>query len=101
MKKVLIAAVVALVWTMPGRAQETHEVLAEDAIKAFDTFASVLSTIKDKDSAEKAKPDLKKVGEKLAGLKGRFEKIGEPKGDKKDELDKKFKPKMEEVQKKL
>jgi Skp family chaperone for outer membrane proteins len=101
MKNLMFAAVVALAWTATSRAQDTHEALAEDAIKAFNSFADVLGTIKDKASADKAKTDLQKTGEKLAGLKERFDKIGEPKGDKKDELDKKFKPKMEEVQKRV
>lgn len=101
MKKVLVAAVVALIWSAPSQAQDTHEVLADEAIKAFNGFADILAKITDKKSAEAATADLKKTGEKLTELKARFEKIGEPKGEKKEELDKKFKPKMEEVQKKV
>ncbi len=101
MKKVLLTAVLAFVWTLPGRAQDTHDDLAEDAIKTFSGFADVLASIKDKESAEKAKIELKKTGDKLADLKTRIDKIGEPQGAKKDELEKKYKPKMEEVQKKV
>jgi len=101
MKKVMIAAVFACLWAAPVRAEDSHESVAEDAIKALGTFNDILATIKDKASADDAKPKLKDAGGKLADLKVRFDKLGEPKGGQKEELDKKFKPKMEEVTKKL
>lgn len=101
MKKILIAAVLAVIWSAPVRAEDTHESLADDAFKAFNEFADTLAMIKDKESWEKVKESLKKTGMKLADVKARFDKIGEPKGDKKDEIEKKYKPKMEEIQKKV
>ena len=101
MKKALFAAVLAVLWSAPVRADDTHESLADDAVKAFSTFGDILAKITDKPSAESAKPKLKETGAKLADLKIRFDKIGEPKGEKKDELDKKYKPKMEEAAKKV
>jgi hypothetical protein len=101
MKRILFAAVLALAWSAPGRAEDTHETLAEESYKAFNGLADVLAGIKDKDTAEKAKPELKKTGEKIADLKARFEKIGMPTDSKKVELEKKFSPKMKEAMKKV
>ncbi|MCE9532680.1 MAG: hypothetical protein K8T89_16400, partial [Planctomycetes bacterium] len=50
---------------------------------------------------KKAESKLKEIGEKLSDFKKRFDKIGEPTGEKKEELDKKFKPMMQAVTKKL
>ncbi len=101
MKRVLFGALLAVLWSAPIRAADTHEAVAEDAIKAFSGFADALTAVKDKESAQKANPDLKKWGEQIAGIKKRMDVLGEPKADKREELDKKYKPKMEEAVKKM
>jgi len=101
MKKILFAAFIAAIWSGPVRAEDTHESLAEDTLKMFTNLADVLATIKDTATAEKVKPELKKTCEKLADLKHRFQKIGEPTAAKKEDLDKKYKAKMSMVASKI
>lgn len=101
MKKVLLTAAFAIVFAVPARAADTHESLLEDSIKALTAFSDVLTSIKDKASSETAKPKLKEAAQKMLDLKDRSDKLGEPKGAAKDDLEKKYKGKMEEVVKKL
>ncbi len=101
MKKTLFAVVIAAIWSCPVRAEDTHESLAEDTLKTITNLSEELSAIKDATTAEKVKPDLKKTCEKLADLKRRFEKIGEPTAAKKEDLEKKYKMKMAMVASKI
>ena len=99
--KLLCATLFALVGFSTARADDTFESLTEEGIKALNGFAEILITIKDKATAERAKPDIKKVAEQIGGLKERMEKLGEPGRLRKEELDKKYTPKMEATIKKI
>ncbi len=100
MKSLLIAAAWGvLLASAAARADDTHDSLAEEYVKAYTNFATGLAAIKDKDSATKTMPDLEKTGQKILDLKKRFDKLGEPSEDQKAEMTKKFAPKMQELQK--
>jgi hypothetical protein len=99
--KLRYALFVAVLGAAPAHADDTFESLTEEGIKALNGYAEVLMMIKDKATAETAKPDIKKIAEKVAGLKTRMEKLGEPGRLRKEELDKKYKPKMEATIKKI
>ena len=101
MKKALLAAICFFAWTAPTRAQDTYEKILDEMVPAFGKLADTLGTIKDKKTSDEAKPKLKEIAKQMGELKARADKLGEPQGDKKTDLEKKYKPKMEEHTKKL
>ena len=105
MKKLIIAGIVAVLGAGPACAQDsgtdTHESLVADTIKSIKDFSDILAQIKGKKSADDSKPKLEAMSKRMAELKKRYDKVGEPAGAKKEELEKKFKPDMEAAAKKL
>lgn len=77
----------------------------EDIVKsmlgAMDRLSSALSTIQDEDTARAAHPDLKKGAEEWLVLRKRAENVPPPTREEKVKLEKEFKGKIEEAQKKL
>ena len=101
MKKSLLVVVCALAWSATVRAQDTYEKVLDEMIPAFTKFGDTLATIKDKKTADDAKPKLKEVAKTLGDLKERADKLGEPKGKDKEDLEKKYKDKLQEAAKKM
>ncbi len=101
MKTTVLAIVCALAWTNPARSQDTFEKVVDEMIPAFTKFGDTLATVKDKKSFEDAKPTIKQVAKTMLDLRERAEKLGEPKGEKKEELEKKYKAKLEAAAKKM
>jgi uncharacterized lipoprotein YehR (DUF1307 family) len=101
MRKVTLAGfALGLVFAVSG-CGDSHESLTKDAIKLTNEMADVLESIKDKDSAEKAKPKLEKLAEKFKDLKKRMDKIGKPDKAKEEALEKKYKSDAEAAGKRL
>lgn len=99
--KLSIAAIACILFTAHSRAQDSYEKVADEMIPAFTKLGDTLANVKDKKTFEDAKPTFKQVTKTMLDLKERAEKLGEPKGDKKEELEKKYKPKIEEATKKM
>jgi hypothetical protein len=91
MKKVLAGGfALALVFAVSG-CGDSHEAVLKDTIKTMDEITEVCESIKDESSAKAAKPKLEKLAEKMKDIKKRADKLGDPKGDKKEALEKKYK----------
>ena len=90
MRKVTLAGLaLALVFTVSG-CGDSPESITKDMIKAMNEMADVLESIKDKDSAEKAKPKLEALSKKMKDLKERADKL-KVDDKKKKELEEKYK----------
>jgi len=72
--------------------KDTPEMVLKDAIKLLNDFSVVLEDIKDKETAEKAKPKLEGVGKRMKELKKRSDKlkIDELPKEEKEALEKKY-----------
>jgi hypothetical protein len=101
MRKATLAVVCALAWTASTNAQDSFEKVLDEMIPAFGKLNESLATIKDKKSFEVATPTLKTIADQMVLLKDRGKKLGEPKGKMKDELETKYKAKLEEAARKL
>jgi hypothetical protein len=101
MKRVLLAVVCVLASTASASAQDSFEKVLDEMIPVFGKLNESLAAIKDKKSFEDAKPKLKTLAAQLVALKDRGEKLGEPKGKMKDELETKYKAKLEEAARKM
>ncbi len=64
--------------TFKDQKGESFESLGESLIKALKMTVEVLATVKDKQTADDARPKLKVAGRTLADLKARMEKLGAP-----------------------
>lgn len=101
MKTTLLAIVCGLAWTEAVHAQDTFDKVLDAMLPTFTKLGDTLATIKDKDSADKAKPTIQEVVKEMTKLKERGEKLGEPMGKQKEELEKKYKSKLEDAARKL
>jgi hypothetical protein len=80
-----------------GWAADTFESVTEEMIKGMNDAADLLTGIKDKQSADAAKPKLKTLGKKLADLKKRAEKLGKPTKEVEDKLKAKYEEKIKQA----
>jgi hypothetical protein len=89
MKKAVGAAcLVALLFAGGARAAGLAELdkNTEASIMALNKLGELLAGIKDKASADKAKPQLKEMGETLKKLKAESDKLGKPTPEQQKEL---------------
>jgi len=107
MKKMLAAAVVAgLSWLLgetPGYGAETkdYDEVMTAMVKKLNDTAAILEKIKDKASADKEQPGLKKVAAEMKELKAKSDKLGKPSKEQEAELKKKHEKDIEAALKKL
>src|SRR5262245_49580989 len=64
--------------TTPKASGETFEAIIKDTLKTMDEMTVVFEGIKDKATAEKAKPKIKELLEKAKAQKEAFQKLGKP-----------------------
>jgi len=57
---------------------DAQEALADKAIATFKEYAGVLESVKDKASAEAAKPKLEAINKKIKEIEAEGKKLGEP-----------------------
>src|SRR5262245_39463770 len=79
MKRLLTAIVGCFFLVTLSGCKDSHESLIKEMIAAFNDAADILATIKDKASADAAKPKLKKLGDKIRDIEARMDKLGKPK----------------------
>lgn len=72
------SCVLILLLSMPGSAKETFAGLIEEMIKLTGSVGDVLSTVKDKETVQKAMPKVKELGKSLKDIKARADKLGKP-----------------------
>lgn len=104
MRLTAIAASVAFLFAA-GNATPAETKDFEDALKemiaAIKKIGDTLAGVKDKESAEKARPELKKSGEKIKELQAKIEKLGKPTPEQEKELGEKFKKDLQDATNKL
>jgi hypothetical protein len=86
---------------LANAAGESHEAVIKDMLGEIEQINKALSAVKDRESADAKKPELKKSAEKLLELRKQAEQLREPAKAEKDRLAKEYGPKMEEAIKKL
>ena len=102
MKKVAGLSVVALLCcALPGRAADTFDDVIKDMIKSTKQLVEVLATVKDEASAKAAKPKLEKMGKEIQAIQARAKKLGDPSKEEKEKLEKKYKPELDPLFKKM
>src|SRR5215813_10002286 len=101
MRRVLFASgsVLLLCVALAG-AGENADMLTQEIIKQMNTTADVLTAIKDKASADSARPKLRDIAGKMKTLKERADKLKTTK-EQQAELQKKYKTQIEAAQKRL
>jgi hypothetical protein len=101
MSRTFAALTLSLISVGPVRAADTYDSLAEEAVKSLDHLAACLASIKDPVSGEQARAKLAGCTRSFADLKKRSEKLGDPPPEKKDELDRKYRPRLDAAAKKV
>jgi hypothetical protein len=100
-KKVTLGVfALSLVFLASGCGDSPDSVM-KDMVNLTKEFADVMGGIKDKDSAEKAKSKLEDLATKMEKVAERARKIGKLDKNKREILEKKYKPELEETKKKL
>jgi cob(I)alamin adenosyltransferase len=101
----LFAAVVVCLSCFLVAGQQTgdspHESIIKDMLGTVEHLTKTLQTIKDRDSAEAARPELKKGAQKMLELRKKAEDWTQPSKDEKDRLAEKYAKKLEVAVKQL
>jgi hypothetical protein len=84
-----------------GSGQETYEGLVKEMLTTVEQLTTTLKTIKDRPSAEAARPELKKSAEKMLQLHKKAEEWKQPNKEQLDKLKKEYSPKLEVAVKQL
>lgn len=80
---------------------DSHEKVADDALKQMDRMVTAVSAVTDKASAEKAVADLKSVGDELKKIAERAKKLGDPSADVRAKIEGKMSAKQTEITQKM
>jgi hypothetical protein len=70
-------------------------------LEVMDKLTASLATVKDQETAEAARPELRKLTKEWTALRDKAEKVPPPAPMEKERLEKEFKPKLEAAQRKL
>ena len=99
-KMIAMAGAVLLLWGGRGLAQDadTLDTVFKEMIGMVKEATQVLTTIKDKDTAQTATPKLKKLGEKAQQLQQKMQKLGRPTQQQQQEVFKKYGKEFQEAQ---
>jgi hypothetical protein len=81
--------------------ESQHELAVKQMLKSLDKLTMTLASIKDGDTAEAARPELKKAAENWVDVKTKAGKLAPPDKAEKDRLAKEYKGKMDEAIKKF
>lgn len=101
MRKIgLLVGTVVLLLGQQARAAELKEYDAAigELIDALKEGAKILKDIRDQDSAEAAKPQLKKLGDRFRDLAKKFKQLGPPTKDQDEELKKNHRKEIQAAQ---
>jgi hypothetical protein len=88
-------------FVLAAQTGDSQEMLVKDMLGTVDQINKILATVKDRETAEMARPDLKKNAEKMLELRKQADKWTEPNKAEKDRLAKEYAPKFEAAIKKL
>ncbi len=80
---------------------DSHEKVSEDVMDTMDKVATIISEVKDKESAEEAAKKIEGMEEDFKKLAERMKALGEPAKELSDKLEEKYTPRMKEAQQKI
>jgi len=103
MKNVMSLTVFVLVIAgLPaGDAPLSHEEVVKQMLASMDKITTTLTSITNEESAEAAKPGLRKAAKEWVALRAKVEKLPPPPREEKERLDKEYKEKLVTANKKL
>lgn len=78
------------------KAADTIDSLADETLNKLNQLVTILESVKDEASADKAAKDITQVGNDMLAISKRLSKLEKPSDEKKAELEKKFAVKEEE-----
>ncbi len=84
-----------------GSQGSPYEQALQQVLESFDKIGASLKTIIDEDSANAAKPDLRKAAATFLEAKAKAAKMQQPEKDEKVRLEKLYKPKLDDSMKKM
>ena len=73
----------------------------KEVLASMDQLTTSLKTVEDEKSAEAARPELRKAAERFVAVRAKAQSIKPPVKEEKERLEKEYKPKLFEAQKKL
>src|SRR5579862_3718931 len=79
----------------PQTGDGSYEGVVKELLGTVESLTKTLQTIKDRDSAEAARPELKKTAHKILDLRKKAEEWKQPNKEEKDRLAKEYAPKLE------
>jgi hypothetical protein len=79
----------------------SYEGLVKEMLSTVEQITKTLQTVKDRTSAETARPELRKAAEKMLELRKKAEEWKQPNKEEKDRLAKEYAPKLEGAVKQL
>jgi len=79
----------------------SFEAVLKDMLGAMDKLTMTLSSVKDEDSAKAARPELQKNAQSFLAVRKKAEGMRPPNKEEKERLEKEYRPKIFESQKKL
>jgi septal ring factor EnvC (AmiA/AmiB activator) len=85
----------------PQAGDGTYEGLVKEILATVDQLTKTLKTVKDRDSAEAARPELRKAAKRMLDLRKKADEWKQPNKDQKDRLEKEYAPKLEAAVKEL
>jgi hypothetical protein len=97
---VLVALGCGLLPLLAGE-ESPHESAVKEMLKSLDKLTITLASVKDAETAEAARPELKKAAENWVEVKTKAGKLAPPDKAEKDRLAKEYKGKMDEAIKKF
>jgi hypothetical protein len=104
---VMLTAAVLLTGAASGQEEKEKDKSSPQAavvtqvLEVMDKLSAALATITNEQSAEAAKPELRKLAKQWTALRDKAEKVPPPERAEKDRLEKEFKAKLEGAQRKL
>src|SRR5262252_4830958 len=102
MKSLLSFGVLVLfISSAPAGGEPSHEDIVKQMLAGLDKITMTLTTITNAESAEAAKPELRKAAKEWVELRAKVEKLPPPPREEKDRLDKEYKEKLATARKKL
>jgi hypothetical protein len=101
MKVLLSVFFATLLFSAPLNAADTHQSLAEEAIKVIEKLTTELKDVKATSDFEICRAKFKPLTDEMAGIRRRTAELPRLEGDAKKTMEDKYRGKMDEVAKKL
>jgi hypothetical protein len=98
----ILASTALLALTQAQQPEPTpYEKILKDMLGTVDDITKTLTTIKDEESADAARPDLRKAADKLKALRKQADGLKQPEKDEKDRLELLYRTRFDVALKKL